>query len=276
MIPLSFTGQTVLITGGTAGIGLATGLAFGALGARCVLTYRLGSADEGEIRATFAAAGAPAPRIELADVSRAEDTASLLARMSAWTDRVDVFISNAPGAVVVPSLSEWSERALQKSIHYSAWPMVAYTKAIHEAFGRWPRYIIGMSSTGPEHYSAGYALAAASKSVMETLSRYLTHELRREDCRVNVIRSRAVRTRAFNEAFGARFQAFAAPYATERHWVSPEEVANAAVALCSGRLDAMKGQILTVDRGTTFSDNLMRLYMEHPDAHPPNHLQQRD
>jgi hypothetical protein len=27
--------------------------------------------------------------------------------------------------------------------------------------------------------------------------------------------------------------------------------------------------VLTVDRGGSFSDNLMRLYQEHPDAQPP-------
>ena len=41
-----FRGKAVLITGGTAGIGLATGLAFGRRGADCTLTYRWGSADE--------------------------------------------------------------------------------------------------------------------------------------------------------------------------------------------------------------------------------------
>lgn len=268
MIP-SFTGRTVLITGGTAGIGLATGLAFGARGARCVLTCRLGSADEDLIRAAFAEIGAPPPVIEQADVGLAEDTTALLEKMRAFTDRVDVFISNAPGAVLTPSLEDWSERALAKSIHYSAWPMVSYTRAIHAVFGRWPRYVVGMSSTGPDHYSMGYALAAASKAVMETLCRYLSHALRGEDVRVNVIRTRAVRTRAFDDAFGASLQDFVRPYVTEDHWVSPEEVAGAAVALCSGRLDAMKGQVLTVDRGTGFSDNLMRLFMERPDARPP-------
>ena len=46
-------GKTVLITGGTRGIGLATGLAFGREGAVCTLTHRWGSADENDIRRRF-------------------------------------------------------------------------------------------------------------------------------------------------------------------------------------------------------------------------------
>ena len=56
-----YTGKVVLITGGTKGIGLATGLAFARHGAQVYLTHRWGSADEDEIRARFAELGAPAP-----------------------------------------------------------------------------------------------------------------------------------------------------------------------------------------------------------------------
>jgi enoyl-[acyl-carrier-protein] reductase (NADH) len=41
-----------------------------------------------------------------------------------------------------------------------------------------------------------------------------------------------------------------------------DEVATTVVALCSGLMDGVSGQLLTVDRGTTFFDNLMRLYDE--------------
>lgn len=48
---------TALVTGGTRGIGLATALALGRRGVRCVLTWRWGTADEAELCARFAAAG---------------------------------------------------------------------------------------------------------------------------------------------------------------------------------------------------------------------------
>ena len=51
-----------------------------------------------------------------------------------------------------------------------------------------------MSSTGPAHFSVGYDFVAASKSVMETLCRYMSYRLFEQDVRVNVVRSRLVRT----------------------------------------------------------------------------------
>jgi enoyl-[acyl-carrier-protein] reductase (NADH) len=43
---------------------------------------------------------------------------------------------------------------------------------------------------------------------------------------------------------------------------TPADVANAAVALCSGWMDSMCGQMLTVDRGAGFCDNAFRHYAE--------------
>ena len=257
-----FRDRVVLVTGGTMGVGLATALAFAERGAACWLTYRWGSADEDEVRARFAAIGAPAPRLVLADAASNEDTDALLAKIRACHDRVDAFISNVAGAPVVGDLADYSLRGLFKSIEYSAWPMVEYTRRIKAVFGTYPRYVVGMSSTGVDAFSVGYDFVAASKAVLETLCRYLNYRLFDEDVRINVIRSRGIQTAAFDAHFGPAFPDFARRFTRARHFMQAEEVANAAVVLCSGLMDGFSGQVLTVDRGTTFFDNLMRIYDE--------------
>jgi NAD(P)-dependent dehydrogenase (short-subunit alcohol dehydrogenase family) len=257
-----FRGKTVLITGGTMGIGLETALAFGRRGAACTLTYKWGTADEDEVRGQFASAGAPAPRITRADVAHGEDTDTLLDEMAKRSQRVDVFVSNVSAALVVGTPDDYSPRAFFRSIEYSAWPMVEYTRRIKQRFGAYPRYVIGMSSTGPDSYSKGYDFMAASKAVMETLCRYLNYRLYDEDVRVNVVRSRNVRTLSLRDTFGSEFEQFAQRFVREEHYIEAKEVANVVVALCSGWLDGVSGQVLTIDRGTTFFDNLMRLFSE--------------
>lgn len=259
---LDMRGTTVLVTGGTAGIGLATALAFGRQGADCTLTYRWGSADEDDIRQAFAAAGAPEPTLVQADVAQVEDTAALLREMKARHERLDVFVSNVAFGQVVNSLADLSHRAFVKTMDYTAWPIVDYTTQIKAAFGRYPRYIVGLSSAGSERYYGGYDLIGAAKAVLETLCRYLSHRLSGEDVRVNVVRASAVLTDSFRATFGDEFATFATQYDFQRLCVSPEEVAGAILALCSGLMDAVTGQVITVDRGAGFADTFMRLYAD--------------
>jgi NAD(P)-dependent dehydrogenase (short-subunit alcohol dehydrogenase family) len=257
-----FRNRTVLITGGTMGIGLETGLAFARQGAQCFLTYKWGTADEEEVRRRFRQAGGLEPEIYRADAGSTDDTTCLLEEIRQRHGSIDVFVSNVSAAQIVGNLNDYSAKALFKTIGFSAWPMVDYTLRIREILGRYPRYVIGMSSTGVDSWACGYDLMAASKAVMETLCRYLSFRLKDEDVRVNVVRGGMVRTQSFEETFPADFVAFADRFAGDRYRLEAADIANAIVALCSGLMDAYTGQILTVDRGMSFFDNSMRLYAE--------------
>ncbi len=252
-----YSGKTVLITGGTRGIGLACGLAFARCGARVVLTHRWGSADEDALRAQFAAIAAPAPRIIEADVSRDEDTHNLLEALRSDHDAVDVFISNVCVVMRGEGPLEHTRRALYKSLEYSSWPFVAYLHAIAKAFGRYPRYAVAMSSDGPDTHYPAYDYVAVAKAVLETFVRYMSTHLQAENCRVNAVRSRQVMTESYQQMFGADQVALGQRFADFA--CTPEEVADATLALCSGLFDAMSGQVLTVDRGAAFVDNIATL-----------------
>jgi NAD(P)-dependent dehydrogenase (short-subunit alcohol dehydrogenase family) len=258
--------RAILITGGTKGIGLGTGLAFARQGAHTILTYKWGSADSDDVRARYQAEGLIPPLIVEADVANPDDTAALLERLHHHFDRIDAFISNVAFGLVVKELSDYSFRALARSIEYSAWPLIDYPLRIREVFGRYPRYIVGLSSGGPDHVYRNYDFVAASKAVVETLCRYLNYRLFAEDVRVNVVRSRLVRTDSLRATFGEEFEPFAARFGADRQFTEIEDVANAIVAVCSGLMDGVSGQILNVDRGTTFCDNLMGIFEQSENA----------
>jgi NAD(P)-dependent dehydrogenase (short-subunit alcohol dehydrogenase family) len=254
-----FRGKAVLITGGTAGIGLATGLAFGRHGAHCTLTYRWGSADEDEIRERFAAAGAPAPHLVQADVKSADDLTDLLTVIRQSHERIEVFVSGVAAAPAVRGLDDYDWRALTQSLEMTSWPLFTYLRRLYETFGAYPRYVVGLSSDGPDRYHANYDFVAASKAVLETLCRYASAHLIQHDVRINIVRARWVFTESLRGIFGEDIEPFIRRYFPEGE-IPVTEVADTILALCSGLLDAVRGQVLVVDRGTTFTDNLMRLY----------------
>ncbi len=268
-------GKAVVVTGGTMGIGLATGLAYARQGADVTLTYRWGTAEDDDVLAAFKRESLPLPHLVQADVANDEDTVALLSEIKRTHDRLEVFVSNVSFALVTKGVDEYDQRWLHKSIDYSAWPMFAYAKKAKEIFGRWPRYIIGLSSGGPDNFYKNYDFVASTKALMETLGRYMSYRLFDEDVRVNVVRSRLVRTESLRATFGRDFEEFAERFAMQRQFVTPEQVAGTILALSSGLLDAMNGQVLMVDHGATFYDNLMRFYaerdalsLERPDTDP--------
>ncbi len=258
MLTIDMRGKTVLITGGTRGIGLAAGLEFGAAGAHVVLTYKWGSASEDDIRAAFLKRGAEVPTLLEADVSNEDDTKALLETIAKTHDQIDVFISNVAFAQRTPTLADYKKRSFFKTLEYSAWPLVHYTHAIKETFGHYPKHVIGVSSDGMDRHYPAYDFVATSKTVLETFARYLAVHLMDEKSTVNVVRFGMVKTDSFDQMFGDGFTEFLRREGFgDEDFLQPEECGKAILGMCSGLFDAMTGQVITVDRGMAFLDNMM-------------------
>lgn len=140
-------------------------------------------------------------------------------------DQVEALVlATAPPAA--ESAREATRVAFQDAVSEQSWPLVGALQRVREAFGRYPRYTVALSSLTTASYEPGAETVALANCVLEILCRYMTAELLGEDARVNAVRSAAD--------------------------VAPQEVARVVVALCSGLLDGVKGQILTVDGGRGF------------------------
>jgi NAD(P)-dependent dehydrogenase (short-subunit alcohol dehydrogenase family) len=256
-----FSGRAVLITGGTKGIGLATGLAFGKRGADVTLTHKWGSADMEAIRAAFAAAGAREPHIVDADVAQEHDVRTVIAGVRERHESLHAFISNVAFAPGVQSVEDYSRRGLTTATDYSVWPVVSHTRAIKDIFGSYPRYVVAMSSEGADFYHVNYDIVAATKAMLEALCKYMNQRLREHGSRVNVLRTRFTRTESMRAVFGDQFDCFLDKYSPGL-FTEASEVGEAAVGLCSGLMDAVGGQIITVDHGANLFDSFSRLYAE--------------
>lgn len=262
MIPLDLSGKSALITGGTKGIGLAIALRFGEAGARTYITYKWGSEDYTPLFSAFEKKKAPQPVLVEADVSLGEDTVKLLTRIKKNEKKIDFFISNAGIAQRTMDLNEYKKRSLIKTIEYSTWPLIEYTQKIKEIFGSFPKHIVGISSSGPDNFFQGYDFVAASKAMLEVFAKYLSAHLFKEGSRVNVIRFGPVETESFNLIFRKDFFEYIKDQGVPEEMImTPEDCGKAVVAVCSGLLDALNGQIITVDKGMNFNDNTMMRFL---------------
>ena len=252
-----FAGKAVLITGGTRGIGLATGLSFARQGADTYLTYRWGSADEAELRELFARENLAQPVLIEADAGQEDEMHKALAQIQQRHDRIDVFISNVCVSMLGGDLESHESRSMIRSLEYSSFPFVAYLLAMKKRFGSYPSYALATSSEGPDRYLPKYHYVAVAKAVLETFARYMATHLQDEGTKVNVLRTRGVITESYKDVFGERAVAMTKVF--DEFEVHASEVADAIFALCSGLFDAVSGQVITLDKSAGFADNLLNL-----------------
>jgi len=249
------TGRAALITGGTRGLGLAIGKALGKHGATAWLTHRWGTAVEEEVLRDFASVGAPPPRLQEADVAHDEDTDRLMEAIAIEHEAVDVFVSNACVVGRGGSLDRLTQRDFLRALDYSAWPLLRYLDRIEARFGALPRYVIATSSDGVARHYPDYDYVALSKAALESLAVSLAARVAGTGTRVFVLRTRHMTTEGFAEIFPEdarrlldRFSSFA---------LQPDDAGDAAIALVSGLMDGLHGQILSLDRGAEPLDNTM-------------------
>lgn len=251
--------MTVLVTGGTKGIGRATVECFVMAGAKVYGTYFWGD-NLDELEQHFSSF-TNKPTFIRSDTSDEEAAERLIDVIAMERGRIDVVIVNAAFA---PRFSEsYRFRQLIDSIEHNGWPLVTYLDGIRRRLGRYPRYVVAITSEGHrECHIPGYDYVAASKAVLEVLARYIGA---RHDIIINCISPGVVDTQAFEMVFGEKAQSFIRTFHPD-FVVDPEEVGKVAVALCSGLMDAVRGQVIRVDNGGLFTDNFTK-WIELIDAH---------
>lgn len=248
MIEVSFHKRAVVVTGGTRGLGKAIGFEFARAGANVFLTHRWGSVPEHDLTMEFEQAGLLAPHVVESDASDPEAVTSLMRNVKEHADTLTAIVSNVSFAKVAHTLEELKKSSLDLSLAYSAWPLVEMLQAAKDVLGYYPRYAIGISSEGADKYLDGYVFAGVSKSVLESLCRYLAVMLRDEGVRVNAVRPGFLDTASARSTFGDSLIE-TVKKRCENLFLDPNNVARACVGLCSGLMDSVTGQVIVVDEG---------------------------
>ncbi len=239
---MTFDGASVLVTGGSRGIGKAIALRFASLGARSVaIGYMRGDAAAEETAEELRALGVEPilVRGNVASQRIADEVAALGA--------LDVLIHSAATGVIRPAL-ETDDKHWDWTLSANARALLSLTRAAAPSM-KPGSSIIGLSSLGSTRVLENYALVGASKAALEALVRYLAVELAPQGIRVNAVSAGVVETGAL-EYFPNREAMLEMGRANPvGRIVTPADIAACVTFLCSPDAEMIRGQILVVDGG---------------------------
>lgn len=239
---MTFEGASVLVTGGSRGIGKAIALRFASLGARSVaIGYMRGDAAAEETAEELRALGVEPilVRGNVASQRIADEVAALGA--------LDVLIHSAATGVIRPAL-ETDDKHWDWTLSANARALLSLTRAAAPSM-KPGSSIIGLSSLGSTRVLENYALVGASKAALEALVRYLAVELAPQGIRVNAVSAGVVETGAL-EYFPNREAMLEMGRANPvGRIVTPADIAACVTFLCSPDAEMIRGQILVVDGG---------------------------
>src|SRR5512138_2807521 len=245
-------GKRALITGvaNDRSIAWAIAQAFHAEGAELVFTYP-GEAMERRVRPLAESLGAKA--IIDCDVGRDEDIDRTVEDVRKIWDRVDVLVHSigyAPREALDGRFTDVTSRdAWRVTMDVSAYALVGLARAFKPLMTPGAS-IVSLTYYGAEKVVRNYNVMGVAKAALECATRYLADDLGLDGIRVNTISAGPVKTLAAAGIKGMRTMLSENADRTPlRRNIDADDVARAALYLCSDLAKNVTGEVLHVDAG---------------------------
>ncbi|WP_431240887.1 SDR family NAD(P)-dependent oxidoreductase [Mycolicibacterium aichiense] len=238
---MELTGQTALVTGGTAGIGLACARLLAEAGARVIITgrdHRRGATAVGQIsgQASFVAA----------DLSDAGAVQALVAQVG----EVDILVNNAasfPGALTVDQDLAAFETTFDTNVRGTYFLTAGLVPGM---LRRHRGSIVNVTSMVASKGVGGASTYGASKAAVEALTRSWAAEFGPYGVRVNSVAPGPTNTEGVAAQWGDTNDELGRALPLGRT-AAPEEIAHAVLFLASPRASFITGSTLHADGGGT-------------------------
>ena len=248
----TFENKTVVITGGTSGIGKATALAFSQEGANVVVSGRRISEGENVVR-EITSAGGNALFVRT-DVSREDDIVTLIEKTVASFGALHVAFNNAGVESQFGVLT--TEQTVEQYRHVCdiniAGVLLSMKHEIPAMLRSGGGAIVNTSSVGGHVGFPGASVYVASKWAVIGLTKTAALEFAKQGVRVNSVSPGPIQTEMFDRYFGEgqtdSKKAIEAQNPAGRVG-TPEEIASAVLWLCSSGAAFTTGQDIVVDGG---------------------------
>ena len=236
-------GASVLVTGGTRGIGRAIAERFAALGAARLTLGYLRNDEAAESAAAELRAIGPEVALVRGNVS----SQRTLDRVAALGP-LDVVVHNAATGVARPAL-ETTDKHFDWTMQANARSLLSLARACVPSMEEGAS-IVAISSLGSSRVLDNYVLVGASKAALEAIVRYLAVELAPRGVRVNAVSGGVVETDALAHfPNGREMVSWSRERTPAGRLVEPDDIAAAVAFLCSAAAEMIRGQVLVVDGG---------------------------
>ena len=250
----ALSGKVAVVTGGSKGIGKAIASAFAESGASVALAAR-GEEDLARAAKEVEASGGEAVAIPT-DVTEPSQVQALMDRTVERFGTIDILVNNAGAAPFSSTVDEMRMEGFEKYFRVNFLSAVHCTKAVAPVLlGKNEGCVLNIASVAGFVASPGLTYYASAKAALINFTRTVAHEWAGHGVRVNALAPGWVQTDLNQPArrtipeFNDRVLA-SIPLG---RWGTPEDVAGAALFLCSPAASFITGTVLIVDGGQTLS-----------------------
>ena len=241
--------MSILITGGTKGIGLAIARRFAKPGVDIFLNYLRDQAEAERAQSKLAALGARVHLVQQ-DVGTPTGAKALLQRVGSAVDHLDLVVHCAVRVLVGPLLTA-DPAALTDAITLNGTSLVYMVQAARPLLRRGSS-VLFLSSRGSRQYVPSYAAIGAGKALAEALVRYLAPELAPLGIRINCIAPGTLDTEAVRNLFGSGTDEFLAQEAAGNpsgRNITHDDYTGLVEFLASPAAQMIQGQVIFVNGG---------------------------
>lgn len=238
--------QVAVITGAGAGIGRAIAETFAAAGA-AVMVSDLDPEAANAVAKGIEAKGGQAAALAC-DVTREDDLARLIDQTTGRFGKLTILVSNAGGGGPKPfdmPLADF-KRAFDLNV-FSLFRLAQLAACEMEKAGGGS--MLAITSMAGENKNKRMASYGSSKAATNHLIRNIAFDLGPKNIRINGIAPGATRTAALESVLNDDIEKKMLAHTPINRLGEPQDMANAALFLCSPAASWISGQILTVSGG---------------------------
>jgi 3-oxoacyl-[acyl-carrier protein] reductase len=245
-------GKSILITGGSTGIGAAAARAFGENGARVALNFNANADEAGKVAADIEKSGGKAVLVR-GDVTKPEVAAQAVADTVKAFGRLDVLVNNAGALIKRTPVADYTDEFVDAVLELNVKQVVRFMR---EGAAQMRKQggggsIVNVASIAARHGGGpGSVIYAAAKGFVATATRGWAKELVRDRIRVNAVSPGVIMT-PFHERYSTAEQlaAMQAMIPMDRLG-TPDECVGAFLYLASEQMSGyVTGQLLEVNGG---------------------------